>query len=122
MKFTKTYSKKLHLYLAKENLAPTLLAVEELPNGWKMVVMEMIKDATYWDAGSASQNLKNELKRALNLMETKKYVHGDLREPNILVKGDRGIYLFILFYLFLVLKKMRCFIYFFILFFYSSYF
>lgn len=57
-----------------------------------MVVMENIEDAAQWTTDTHGKNpkLTGQLEAALAAMsETTKYVHGDLRKPNVLVKEDK---------------------------------
>jgi RIO-like serine/threonine protein kinase len=81
----------VHEILANNKLAPKLHTVQELAGGWKMVVMERIEEASHWDRQSDSEKCQDYLKQVLQVLQqgNEKYVHGDLRAPNVLIAGGR---------------------------------
>lgn len=90
VKFTQTYSRDLHELLAQENLAPKVLAFEELHAGWKVAVMDYIKEGEAFPIGEGTEEQRKKLDQVLSLMqgEGRKWVHGDLRSQNVLVQGE----------------------------------
>jgi len=42
---------------------------------------------------SATQDQREALQRALALMKENQLVHGDLRAPNVLLSGDKGVFI-----------------------------
>ncbi|KAF9535049.1 hypothetical protein CPB83DRAFT_226976 [Crepidotus variabilis] len=97
IKFTCQYSEDLHRYCTSERFAPSLRALEKLPGGWQMVIMDDIS-AEYVELYDMidSKDLKpacktdftNRLKDALVKLHEKGLVHGDVRNTNIMVKKD----------------------------------
>eukprot|EP01039_Chlorochromonas_danica_P010185 gene10185-11269_t len=95
VKFTKTYCEGAHRSLSDEGLAPRLFHIQKLPGGWFMVVMEHVSWPTLHVfypniTESIERNARSHVKRALDLLRSKSFVHGDLRANNILVSpvGD----------------------------------
>ena len=90
IKFTRTYSKDAHELLASSGFAPELFAVEDLPGGWKMVVMEYLSGWVMLGEKSRKEQLKykEKVKEALRIIHDRGFVHGDIRWPNILVSED----------------------------------
>ncbi|KAH9978446.1 hypothetical protein BJV74DRAFT_798374 [Russula compacta] len=64
VKFSQQYSEDLHNLCTDKGLAPKLLAFEELPGGWIVMVQTMHDDG---------------------------YAHGDLRHPCFLVQGEKPL-------------------------------
>ena len=90
IKFTRTYSRDVHELLASNGFAPELFAVEDLPGGWKMVVMEYLSGWVMLGEKSHEERLKyqEKLNEALRIIHDRGFVHGDIRWPNILVSED----------------------------------
>ena len=57
-----------------------------------MAVMEHVQSAKPWGQ-SATQDQREALQRALALMKENQLVHGDLRAPNVLLSGDKGVFI-----------------------------
>jgi hypothetical protein len=55
VKFTRRYSETVHHFLARQGHAPALRAVNHIPGGWKMVVMDRSK---YIQLGDFNLTLK----------------------------------------------------------------
>jgi aminoglycoside phosphotransferase (APT) family kinase protein len=89
VKFCHRYCQELHVLLAENGFAPKLYGCEELKAGWIMVVMERIKGKN-WQKPSATQ--KGKLQTVLTLMGQRGFVHGDLRAPNVLLRGTDEIF------------------------------
>jgi tRNA A-37 threonylcarbamoyl transferase component Bud32 len=90
VKFCQRYCEDLHALLADDGTAPKLYGYEILKAGWIMVVMEHIKDGRRWDKPSETQ--KEKFKSVLKLMKGRDFVHGDLRAPNVLLRGTDEIF------------------------------
>lgn len=83
---TTSYGQDVHNFLAEANLAPKLFSVSPLPGGWLAVVMEkVVGDAM---THQTTEPVKRALEKAVELMHSNGYVHGDLRPQNILVVGN----------------------------------
>ncbi len=87
VKFAQYYSPDVHRYCAERGVAPQLYAYEELPLGWKCIVMEWI-EAEKWSI-KLPDNIGSFIKDAVGrfvkeMYEMKRFVHGDLRTNNIL--------------------------------------
>lgn len=90
VKFTRTYCSATHRVCEAltPSAAPRLYAETVMPGGWICVVMEFIADARHFVAkqgGPAAVDLT----RAVSALHESDFVHGDLREQNILVRDDR---------------------------------
>jgi tRNA A-37 threonylcarbamoyl transferase component Bud32 len=57
-----------------------------------MVVMERLENVRPW-VKDATQAQKAEVRRALQVMKTAEFVHGDLRVPNVLLAGEDKVYI-----------------------------
>jgi len=96
IKFSRKYSRDLHVFCASHNHAPQLFAYERLPGGWIGIAMAYLPSA---ERVLESKDLSNHGAKWLedidNIVATfhaENYVHGDLRPPNFIVDGDK-IYL-----------------------------
>ncbi|KAI9438221.1 hypothetical protein H4582DRAFT_2076825 [Lactarius indigo] len=69
IKFAQRYSIDLHHFCAKAGHAPSILGYERLPGGWFAVAME-------------------ELVNLVESFHAENLVHGDLRDANIICRGD----------------------------------
>ncbi|CAG8796158.1 19101_t:CDS:2, partial [Dentiscutata erythropus] len=88
VKFVQTYSKEAHNACFELGLAPKLWSVNNLQQGWKIVVMEYLeeyKPLRIVDLETFSQT-ESVVKNATKLFHDSGYVHGDLRDENIIVK------------------------------------
>ena len=92
IKFVRRYSEKAHEFCARNNWAPKLLAFQELSGGWHMVIMEYLSD--YVDLFGSSlapdrvEAVKKHLEGILVQMHQHGYVHGDVRNVNVMIKND----------------------------------
>jgi serine/threonine protein kinase len=93
VKFVRHYSKDVHKFCASKGFAPRLGGFEELPGGWHMVVMEMIADdyCRLMDFPPPYSHYDDIIEKLTSLHQ-ENYVHGDVRNTNIMVKkdGSRG--------------------------------
>lgn len=94
VKFTRKYSKEAHEHCARFGVTPALHAVEKLPGGWIMVVMDYLEAETYEHpevplSASESVQLRERIDKAMNKLHEGGFVHGDLRSVNLMVrKGE----------------------------------
>ena len=85
VKFVRShYGKAVHEFLADN--APKLIQCRLLPGGWYAVVMEQSEGTSF--TAEVSQTVKQSLRNAVDLMHQNNYVHGDLRQQNILIVSD----------------------------------
>lgn len=97
IKFSKGYSVDAHRSLSEFGHAPKLYASCHLPGGWIMVVMEEMRYP--WVVlreveSEARTQFREAIEKVVELLHTKEYVHGDIRESNIFVcpnDPSRGI-------------------------------
>ncbi|KAG1792983.1 uncharacterized protein HD556DRAFT_1527757 [Suillus plorans] len=89
IKFVRRYSKEVHQRCASDGFAPALLGFEQLPGGWYMIVMEMITD-DYCRLQDITVPYPHHDALATELQSLHRggYVHGDVRDTNIMVKKD----------------------------------
>ena len=91
VKFTHSYSKAAHALLSDRKLAPRLQYCERVKDvGMYVVVMDFVTGEHVVETHT-NELLSNKLRAAVKVLHDEDYVHGDLREPNILIKGDGGI-------------------------------
>lgn len=89
VKFTQMYSKDAHQHCADNGVAPLLYAVEELPGGWLMVVMEdLATDAYCLLPCSSSGTVQAGVIAAVGILHRGGFVHGDIRDINTMVAVD----------------------------------
>lgn len=92
LKFAQRYAIELHDLCAKQGHAPTILAYERLPGGWLAVAMEYIEDSTSIASSDLFTHHRDRwTEELINLVKTfhaEDFVHGDLRDVNILCKND----------------------------------
>lgn len=92
IKFVRRYSEKVHEFCARNNWAPKLLAFQGLSGGWHMVIMEDLND--YVDLFRSSlapdrvEAVKKYVRGMLVQMHQRGYVHGDVRDVNIMIKNE----------------------------------
>jgi serine/threonine protein kinase len=92
IKFVQHYSPEVHSSRASISCAPKLLAFEPLPGGWYMVIMEDLND--YFDLFRSSlapgrmDAVKERLNDVLGQMHQQGFVHGDIRNVNVMITND----------------------------------
>ncbi|KAG2125667.1 hypothetical protein DEU56DRAFT_565712 [Suillus clintonianus] len=91
IKFVRHYSQEAHQRCASGGFAPALYGFENLPGGWYMIVMEMIPE-DYCCLGELSDPYLHHDALATGLLSLHQegYVHGDIRDTNVMVKRDRS--------------------------------
>ncbi|PVF95874.1 hypothetical protein CPB86DRAFT_875337 [Serendipita vermifera] len=96
IKFTRKYSAAAHKYCSDNGVAPTLHAVERLPGGWLMVVMDLLDETLYsypiipysfYDKPTRDR-LFSRITRAMNIMHNGGFVHGDFRNVNLMIRKE----------------------------------
>lgn len=89
VKFTRKYSVAAHERCAENFVAPRLLADETLPGGWIMVVMEYLDEALYEHFGNSNRHqLQERVARAIEILHTGEFVHGDVRDVNVMIRKE----------------------------------
>ncbi|KZT12935.1 uncharacterized protein LAESUDRAFT_638568, partial [Laetiporus sulphureus 93-53] len=98
IKFSHRYSEDVHRVCAKHNCVPSIIGTTLLPSRWNMTVMELIADpwVNIADAyntlrGRKFSIVREQLKALLSILREGGFVHGDLRDTNILVNTDTMI-------------------------------
>jgi len=93
VKFTRRYSEEAHRYCAQKGVAPVLLGFRTLPAGWYMVVMEYLDPQTHrvlGDGDCGDKTLELEIKRVVKVLHDGGFVHGDIRNVNVMTPRHRG--------------------------------
>jgi len=89
IKFVRHYSKDVHTFCASKGFAPTLKGFKKLSGGWYMVVMEMIgEDYCPLSEFPPPYYHSEDITQKLTSLHQANYVHGDVRDSNIMVKKD----------------------------------
>lgn len=95
VKLVKRYCIELHALCAEMGFAPSILGYERLAGDWYGVAMENFKDGlrithpeVMDDARDHGQKWEQDLRGLVDCFHQLGYVHGDLRDANILCKGD----------------------------------
>ena len=93
VKFTRRYSIELHAFCAARGYALAILGFKQIPGGWFVVAMDCISPPMCPSQSPRLQGLfdgwKEELQELVQSFHDAGFVHGDLREPNILCDGDK---------------------------------
>jgi len=85
------YPVELHLKLEEKGFAPELLGYESFDPWWHVVVMEHLgnnEEAQHLDEVDITDEIRAKVEAGVKTIHEAGFVHGDLRGPNILVKGD----------------------------------
>jgi hypothetical protein len=92
IKFVRKYGKDVHIWCADKGFAPRLIAFDELPGNWYMVIMDLLDES--WVSMANTQVRPDGLKEVIHATITELHqagmVHGDIRTTNIMVKKDGG--------------------------------
>ena len=75
VKFACRYSEAAHRYSAEKGIAPALYAVEKLPGGWIMIVMEYLDPDSYSTLRRSGDDLYARISRALDIFHEGGFVH-----------------------------------------------
>ena len=90
LKLSKTYCEKAHMLLEKNEFAPKLYHIQTLPGGWKLIIMEYLVGFQEIKGPFKSEQ-KKKLEEIVDIIHKENIVHGDLREPNIMVSTNNEI-------------------------------
>ena len=89
VKFTRCYGEDAHRAAHARGFAPKLRAVERFQDGWIMVVMDDVSHQyCEIERRPLEKNVYKAVQQALIELHGEGFVHGDLREANIMVKRD----------------------------------
>ena len=89
IKFVCCYSKDVHEFCSSKGFAPKLKGFQKLPGGWHMIVMEMIgEDYCCLMEYPTRYPHYDDIMKKLTSLHQESYVHGDVRNTNIMVKVD----------------------------------
>ncbi|KAI9449640.1 hypothetical protein BJY52DRAFT_1192413 [Lactarius psammicola] len=96
VKFTHRYSIELHAFCAERGHAPRIFGFGSIPGGWSVTAMDYIP-ASIYPSESTNRALrdkwKNDLKKLVESFHAEDLVHGDLRQPNMIICGKENIML-----------------------------
>lgn len=87
--FCCSYSVAGHEALQSAGFAPRLLGCEKLPGRWLMVVTEPLLGACMFDQMDAMEKPKDALRAAVAALHNAGFVHGDLRDCNVLARKQQ---------------------------------
>lgn len=94
IKFVRRYSKEAHEFCANRRFAPPLRAFSPIPGGWFVVVMDTLTDyislynSPMPRTSSVFGELYKRLEEFLKDFHTAGFVHGDIRDTNIMISPD----------------------------------
>ncbi|EGN97471.1 hypothetical protein SERLA73DRAFT_124167 [Serpula lacrymans var. lacrymans S7.3] len=99
IKFVQTYSCDVHNHFASLGCAPALRGFEKIAGGWFMVVMDMLPDDFEMlsaRTGRLPLSVFTDISAKLESLHEAGYVHGDIRDTNIMVsKTDKTRFMII---------------------------
>lgn len=84
VKFAKRYGMEVHQYCSNAGFAPRLICCESLPNGWVFVVMEKLPLIPLARAKGNGMMVRDQLLEIKRGLAAASFVHGDLRENNVM--------------------------------------
>ena len=90
IKFTRQYGTDAHRACSTEGIAPRLYGVAPLPGGWSMVVMEYLDPAAFRHVSGGDIDLETEVRNAVGVLHLRGFVHGDLRDSNMMCIQEGG--------------------------------
>ena len=91
IKFTRQYSRVLHLFCSQRGLAPNLLGFQQLPGGWFALAMEKVDVVDLSMVDSFPERLgiwKQKIRKLVDDFHQEDLVHGDLRLANFIFTND----------------------------------
>jgi hypothetical protein len=91
VKFTQRYSEAAHLCLASYNSAPTLRHCNRISTTWTAVVMDRSTYTTLYGlclTEDQQEKVRRKVGETLQVLHDAGFVHGDLRDTNILIDLD----------------------------------
>jgi len=95
IKFTRQYGKDAHRVCSDARVAPHLYDVVSLPGDWFMVVMENLDPDTFDHVSGCDLDLETKVRNAVGILHDHGFVHGDLRDCNMIctMDGERRVLL-----------------------------
>ena len=89
IKFVRRYSQAVHEKCAEMGIAPKLRGFEDIGAGWKMVIMDAL-DEEYqpFDEITLHVGAEHFLRERLVQLHQANFVHGDVRDVNVMVRKD----------------------------------
>lgn len=88
IKFTPTYCEDAHRKLAEKGRAPFLRFCERVASVGMYVVVMDYENGEHVDKPLQDKMHIEQLREAVGALHDANYVHGDLREPNVLITAD----------------------------------
>ena len=88
IKFVRRYSREVHQKCAEMGIAPKLRGFEDIGAGWKMVIMDALDEYKPFDERTPPEGAEKYLKKKLVELHLANFVHGDVRDTNIMVRKD----------------------------------
>ena len=90
IKFTQEYGRDAHRACSDERIAPHLYGVVSLSGGWRMVVMEYLDPAAFRHVSGGDIGLESDIRDAVRILHDRGFVHGDLRDCNMMCMKEGG--------------------------------
>lgn len=89
VKFVRRYSRAVHEKCAEMGIAPKLKGFEDIGAGWTMIIMDAL-DEEYqpFDKRTLPVGANEQLRELLVKLHQANFVHGDIRDVNIMVRKD----------------------------------
>ena len=92
IKFVDQYSRAVHEKCAEMGIALKLRGFEDIGAGWKMVIMDALdKEYTFFDKSILPAGTQERIRERLVELHQANFVHGDVRDVNIMVRQDRKL-------------------------------
>jgi serine/threonine protein kinase len=97
VKFTCRYATEVHHACAEKGIAPALRYSQRLGSGWIMVVMDHLDgyhslfDLQRKKEQRLTEDMRKSVHASLKILHDAKFVHGDMRPPNILLGPDDDV-------------------------------
>lgn len=89
IKFVRHYSRAAHEQCTEIGIAPKLRGFEEIGAGWVMVVMDALDEGYMpFDKKTVHFDVEKFLRERLIVLHQANFVHGDVRDVNIMVRKD----------------------------------
>ena len=90
IKFTHQYGEDAHRACSDAGVAPCLHAVVGKPGGWLMVVMDYLDPNKFNHVSAYDTGLKPTIHKAVDVLHDRGFVHGDVRNFNMVHTEENG--------------------------------